>query len=205
MLIPIGLDDIYRGTSAQFAGGYLNEGIEIGTLAEVESLISTLRQTVVPFNQLIIDTNPGAPGHWLNEKAEPIRPSLRKLPANREVYDRLQWEHNHRPAADPKSRWKRIVAGHEDNSGYFDLQNWEFTPMGKRYVETTLDVLTGHLRRRWLNREWTASSGTVYASFNVERHVMNPFKVPADWSTSMAYDAGVDHPTAILWFTLSTK
>ncbi len=48
MLIPIGLDDIYRGTSAQFAGGYLNEGIEIGTLAEVESLISTLRQNSRP-------------------------------------------------------------------------------------------------------------------------------------------------------------
>jgi hypothetical protein len=33
--------------------------------------------------------------------------------------------------------------------------------------------------------------------------VIAPFEVPQDWPVWFGYDAGVDNPTAVLWFTLS--
>lgn len=200
VFLPIGLDDIYRNTSAEFSGGYLNEGIELPTLDSVQALLGSLREAKVPFNQLLIDTNPGHPGHWLNQRAEPVSKAIRKLPSNRAEYDKIQ-EHNRRPA--PEGKWKRIICGHEDNPGYFILKKWELTPLGKRYIKDTLEGLTGSLRRRWMFREWVAATGTVYANFDEERHAIKPFKVPSDWPIYWGYDAGMDHPTAILWFTVS--
>lgn len=195
--VPIGLDDINRSQSQEFAGGYLNEGIEIETEDEVQALIGTLRETTVPFNQLIIDTNPGPPGHFLNKKSEDVSKSLRKLPENREEYDRIQ-EHNQAQSVDPLNRWKRIICGHEDNPGYFDVKAWTLTDMGKRYVEETLEGYTGTMRKRYLLRLWASAEGSVFPEFDEDRHVIKPFNIPPTWPCVLGKDPGRDHPDVTL-------
>jgi hypothetical protein len=198
--IPVGLDDIQRGTSAEGAGGYLAEAIELDRPDQALALAGMLRQPGVPFHQIIVDANPGAPGHWLNQIAESIDPKLRRVETQAD-YLRLQ-EYNQTPAVDPLSRWKRIVAKIQDNPHYFDVGAWKYTDAGESYLKT-LGVLKGHLRRRWIDGDWISAEGSVYPEFDEHRHVMTPFRIPKEWPQYVGLDPGYDHPCAILWFAVA--
>lgn len=196
VFIPVGLDDQQRSQSAEFAWIYVAEGVEIDTENDVAALAGALRQAGVPFHQCIIDCNPGAPGHWLNKKAEDV-PNLLRHVHSREDYDRLQ-EHNQRPANDPLRRWKRLITKHQDNPYYFDVERWEWTKPGEDYVKTTLGTLVGHLKLRWVDGFWKAAEGTVFPEFDDEIHVIKPIAIPDTWPCWWFHDAGYDHPAANL-------
>lgn len=200
-LIPVGLDDIYRSTSAEFAGGYLNEGIEISTQREVESLIGSLRQEGCDVNQLFIDANPGPPNHWLNRKAEDVPADVRALPKIKADYDQIQaW--NRKPAKDPVNRWKRIICGWEDNPGYWDADRWCWRPKGENYVQG-LSGLSGAMRRQWYGREWCMAEGSVFPMFDERVHVVDDFEPPADWPWFIGWDPGFAHKAGIPWITIA--
>lgn len=204
VLLPMGLDDLARGQSLETAGIYVAEGVEITSADTVLSLAGSMRQAVssssphTVLHQCIVDGNPGPPGHWLNQIAEPIDGRLRRV-RDRADYDRLR-QHNAAPA--PDGKWKRIVTRHMDNPGYFDLRQWRWTDQGRAYMDT-LRHLRGHLRRRWLDGDWVAAEGTVFPEFDDRRHVIRPFDVPIDWPHYVGVDPGYDHPCAILWFAVA--
>lgn len=198
--IPIGLDDVNRGTSAGFAGGYLNEGIELPRREQAEALLGTLREATVPFHQLIIDFNPGAPNHWINKACEPVPEYLQSLPNNRAEYDRVQ-AFNQAPAR--HGFYKRLLSSHQDNPGYFNLPAWAYTTLGNEYVHKILGRLSGHLRQRWLNRVWAAAEGVVFKQFNAATHTITPFDLPRNWPCVLSYDPGYDHPAAIVVTAIS--
>ena len=64
-----GLDNPTRLYSAQFDWIYVQEATEL-TLDEWERLGRALRNHKMPFQFLIADCNPDAPGHWLNQRCE---------------------------------------------------------------------------------------------------------------------------------------
>lgn len=202
-IIPIGLDDIQRSTSLELAGGYLAEAVELGNSDDALALAGCLRQTIPypgGFHQLVVDTNPGPPGHWLNEIAEPVSDSLR-LVRTREDYKRLQ-AHNRAPVRIP-GRWKRIVARHQDNPAYFDTKAWEWTEQGKAYL-ATLQFLASHLKARWLDGLWKAATGNVFPEFG-ERNVCVPFPAgwPSSWPCWVFLDTGYDHPCGMGFYGLT--
>lgn len=203
VVIPVGLDDIQRGTSAEGAGGYLAEGIELDRLDQITALAGMMRQPGVDFHQIMVDANPGPPAHFLNQVAEPIPTALRTV-NTREDYARLQ-EYNQRPATNPLRKWKRIVCKIQDNPHYFDVDKWELTDAGKKYMRS-LGTLTGHLHTRWVLGMWKAAEGSVYPNFDdtVETgNVWRTFEIPHDWPLIFGTDPGVNHPWANLWFTIS--
>lgn len=193
-IIPIGMDDYQRSQSVELAGAYVAEGVEIPQRMDVEALAGAMRQAGVPFHQCLIDCNPGPPGHWLNQAAEPVPKHWRRVTCLAD-YQRLL-DHARRPP--PAGFWKRIVTRHQDNPGYFDAQKWDWTEAGRKYLDT-LGNLTGHLRRRWLDGDWVSAEGTVYPEFDEDKHVVDPFPIPQTWPHFLFYDPGYDHPTAILW------
>jgi hypothetical protein len=65
-------------------------------------------------------------------------------------------------------------------------------------VTETLEGLTGHKRNRWLDGLWKSAAGSVYPEFDEDKHVIKAFAIPRDWPCVLAYDAGYDHPTAIV-------
>lgn len=199
-LIPMGLDDPQRTQSAEFAGIYVAEAVELSKLEDVTALAGSMRQDVpgLPYHQCIVDCNPGAPGHWLNQKAEDVPAGLRRV---RTVEDYRRVLAFNRAAPQP-GRWKRMVTRHQDNPGYFNVRPWDWTARGRAYLET-LEHLSGHLRWRWLDGDWVAAEGTVYPEFDADRHVVTPFNVPSDWPHFVGLDPGYDHPCAILWFALA--
>lgn len=196
VLVPVGLDDLQRSQSAEYAWIYVAEGVEIPTEDTVLSLAGSLRQAGIQGHQCIVDCNPGPPGHWLNQIAETIPTHRIETPGD---YRSLQ---RHNRAAPPPGRWKRIVTRHQDNPAYFSVPDWRWTPEGERYM-ATLSHLKGHLRRRWLDGEWVSAEGTVFPEFSASRHVMAPFAVPPDWPIFVGLDPGYDHPCAILWLAMA--
>lgn len=54
--------------SAEYDTVAVFEAIETDE-GDVEQLFRTLRNGKMPYSQVIMDTNPGAPGHWLNQRA----------------------------------------------------------------------------------------------------------------------------------------
>lgn len=63
-----GLDKPSKIMSTEFDGAYVQEAIEL-TEADWESITTRLRNGVMPFQQLIADTNPDTPTHWLRLRA----------------------------------------------------------------------------------------------------------------------------------------
>ena len=197
VLIPMGLDDPNRTTSAEFFCIYLAEAVEVATRELAEAVSGSLRQGGMPYHQLILDCNPSAPGHWLNRAMEPVENGLRAVDSVAD-YKRVL-AHNSRPA---DGGWKRVLTGHRDNPAYFDVSAWEYTKEGLAYLET-LGNLSGHLRRRWLRGEWVSAEGSVFPEFSESEHVVDGLEVPEDWPMYVGYDPGYDHPSAVLWVAVA--
>jgi PBSX family phage terminase large subunit len=64
-----GLDNPNRILSTEFDLVYVAEALEL-TLDDWEKLASRLRHNVLPYQQLLGDTNPGAPSHWLKARCD---------------------------------------------------------------------------------------------------------------------------------------
>lgn len=67
-LVVRGLDNSESVMSSEYDLIYVAESTEI-ILEDWERLLTRLRNHKVPYQQAIADCNPGAPGHWLNQRA----------------------------------------------------------------------------------------------------------------------------------------
>ena len=68
-IIVGGLDNPTRIMSTEYDIIFVQEAIELAE-DDWESLTTRLRNNVVPFQSLIADTNPGAPGHWIKQRCD---------------------------------------------------------------------------------------------------------------------------------------
>lgn len=85
-IIVAGIDKPGKVMSTEFDTIYVQEAIDL-TLEDWESLSSRLRNGVIPYQQLIGDTNPGPPSHWLKRRAD--AGALRLIPCRHEDNPRI--------------------------------------------------------------------------------------------------------------------
>jgi len=85
-------------------------------------------------------------------------------------------------------RMRRLKSRHEDN------------PSVTEDFLAGLRALTGNRRARLYEGLWVSAEGSVFPSFQESKHVCDPFEVPRSWPFTIGYDAGFDHPCAVLWF-----
>lgn len=64
-----GLDKPTKIMSSEYDMIFVQEAIEL-TVTDWENLTTRLRYGRMPYQQLLADTNPGAPTHWLNQRCE---------------------------------------------------------------------------------------------------------------------------------------
>jgi PBSX family phage terminase large subunit len=94
-----GMDDITKVMSTEYDLVYVQEAIEL-TEDDWEKLDTRLRSFVVPYQQIIADTNPDAPQHWLKLRCD--RGATRMVECRHEdnpvLYDnaRGEWTENGR-------------------------------------------------------------------------------------------------------------
>jgi PBSX family phage terminase large subunit len=88
-VIVLGMNDKERIKSTEFDVIFVNEGTEL-SVDDYELLLSRMRNGTVPYQQMLIDTNPGAPHHWLNKRA------------SSDAMRRIKTTHEDNPAVTPE-------------------------------------------------------------------------------------------------------
>lgn len=56
--------------------------------------------------------------------------------------------------------------------------------------------------KKYIEGSWDALKGQVYPQFSYERHAIEPFPIPIEWTRFRAIDHGQVNPTCCLWFAI---
>lgn len=162
-VIVAGMDDPTKVMSSQYDWAYWNETIE-GRQEEWEAIKSRLRNFRVPYQQMLGDTNPGHPKHWLKQRQQDKR--LIMYPTN----------HKDNPVY-----WSRIKrAWTKKGEAYVN--------------GILRDGLTGNLRDRLYKGIWKAAEGLVYDMYDADIHVVARKDVPRHWPRYWIFDFGYVDP-----------
>ena len=95
---------------------------------------------------------------------------------------------------DPESRLTRtfIPAKLNDNPALLDND--------PNYVNRLRAVGAPELVRAWLDGDWTVIQGAFFPEFRPDRHVIEPFDIPEEWTRWRAADWGSAKPFSIGWY-----
>lgn len=170
-LIVNGLDKPDKVRSWEFSLAYINEASECNP-EDIEFVRSRLRYGKVPYHQLILDTNPDAPTHWLNERMNEGRTT------------RLLSRHEHNPRY-----WNAKENDWTDEGRDYVLGVLEGLT-GVRYARYRLGI--------WSASEGTVYED----SYDRSRNVVSPFKIPQEWSRFMSVDFGYTNPFVCQWYAM---
>ncbi len=160
-----GMDKATRIMSTEYDVIFAQEAIEF-TDEDWESANSRLRNGAMPYQQLLADTNPSAPLHWLKQRCDR---------GQTKIYFST---HEENP----------VYFDYDPASGLFAV-----TEQGAAYIER-LDALTGVRYYRLRKGLWVAAEGVIYEDWDEGAHVVDPFRIPDDWPRWWAVDFGFVNP-----------
>lgn len=166
-----GLDDSGKIMSAEYDVAAIFEATQV-TEADVEDLVTRLRNWKMPYQQLLMDCNPAEPTHWLNQRAIAGR-TARLLSRHRD--NPMLWDAS-------KSDWTEY--------GY------------NYVVERLEKGLTGVRRKRNLDGIWAAAEGQIYEEWDPAIHMVPRFDVPDDWHRYWVIDFGYVHAFVWNWYAV---
>ena len=177
-----GMNKPSRIMSTEYDMIYVQEAVEL-TPDDWEALTTRLRNGVMSFQQLIADTNPDRPTHWLAERCSSgatVQVESRHTD-NPRIYDDV----TDLPPAPGD------VESHE--------RRYRLSEFGAAYM-ARLDSLTGVRRLRLRDGKWVAAEGIIYEEYDPAVHLIPPFPIPADWARYWSVDFGYRHPFVLqMW------
>ncbi len=175
-----GMDKSTRIMSSEYDVVYVQEATEL-SLEDWEALNTRLRNGVVSFQQIIGDCNPSFRSHWLKLRADSgtTRMLLSKHTDNPRLYAALGVD-------EPKLKGDVVRGG----------VRYRLTEEGSTYM-ARLDALTGVIRSRLRDGEWSSAAGVIYDGFDPAIHVVPAFDIPEDWLRWWAIDFGYTNPLVI--------
>lgn len=170
-LIVNGLDKPEKVKSWDFDGALINEATECD-LEDAEFVRSRLRHGKTPYHQLIMDVNPGAPQHWLNQRM------------NEGITTRLLSRHEDNP------RYYDLKTNDWTEAG----REYIFGTLGG-----LTGVRLSRLRYGiWCAAEGTVYQD----SWDRARNVIAPFEIPHEWPRYLGIDFGFTHPFVCKWYAM---
>lgn len=83
---------------------------------------------------------------------------------------------------------------------YIPATVWDnpFLTFDEKYV-TMLATLPEHMRRQWLEGDWTVFENAAFPEFRLDTHVVEPFEIPDGWTRIRGADWGYASPHCVLW------
>lgn len=166
-----GLDRPNKLKSFECDGVYINEATEID-IDDLEIARMRLRKGVIPWQQIVMDVNPDAPTHWLNQRM------------NSGLTTRLLSRHEDNP------RYFDLRTNDWTEEG----RRYIFGILGG----LTGVRLARYRYGIWAAAEGTIYSD----SWDRKRNVIDPFPLPLEWPRYLAIDFGYTHPFVCLWAAL---
>lgn len=171
VLVVNGLDKRDKIKSWEFDIAYINEASECDE-EDIEYVRMRLRHGKTPYHQLIMDTNPDAPTHWLNVRM------------NNGITTRLVSRHEDNPRYYDAETKQWTAAG----------LDYIF-----HTLEGLTGVLYARYRLgKWVAAEGTVYED----SYDRARNVVNPFAIPKDWPRYMVIDFGYANPFVCKWYAV---
>lgn len=170
VLVVGGMDNASRVLSTEYDIIYVQEATELDQ-EDWETLLTRLRNYVLPYQQIIGDCNPGSETHWLLKRHQ-------------------------------MGNLSRLYSKHTDNPLLYDHKTGAWTQEGHDYLDK-LSKLTGHTKARLLEGKWASASGVVYPEFDSEKHIVEPFEIPAGWTRYIVIDFGFVNPFTAQWWAIS--
>lgn len=169
MIILAGLDRPARVRSLECDLVYINEATEC-TIDDIEFCRMRLRKGVIPWQQVIMDTNPDAPTHHLNQRM------------NSGTTIRILSRHEDNP------RYYDAQAQDWTEEG----RNYIFGILegltGVRYARYRLGL--------WSAAEGTVYED----AYDRARNVIKPFEIPLEWPRYLSIDFGYTNPFVCKWY-----
>lgn len=164
VIVVGGMDKSTRIMSSEYDVIFVQEAIEL-TENDWEALTTRLRNGKVSFQQIIADTNPDRPTHWLKKRVD------------RGITTVMESRHEDNPVL-----YDEVAPG-----------RFEMTPVGRDYL-AKLDGLTGVRYQRLRRGLWVAAEGIIYEEFDPAVHLVDPFPIPESWTRWWTVDFGFTHP-----------
>ena len=168
VMIVNGLDKPDKIKSWEFSLAYINEATEC-TEEDIEFVRSRLRQGKTPYHQLIMDVNPDAPTHWLNQRM------------NEGTTTRLLSRHEDNP------RFYDTATQNWTEEGYNYIEGVLGGLTGVRLARLRYGI--------WA----AASGTIYEDAWDRARNVVDPFPIPPEYPRYLGVDFGYIHPFVCLW------
>jgi len=166
-----GLDRPGRLKSFECDGVYINEATEC-EIDHLEYARMRLRKGTMPYQQIIMDTNPDAPTHWLNERM------------NSGLTTRLVSRHEDNP------RYFDLATNDWTEEG----RRYIFGILGG----LTGVRLARYRYGLWAAAEGTVYQDV----WNRAKNVIDPFRIPWSWPRYLVIDFGYSHPFVCKWYAI---
>jgi hypothetical protein len=140
-------------------------------------------------------TNPGNSGHWWVKKMfiDPAPPGQPFWATDIETGETLTYPKGHDKEGQPLFKRRFIPATLKDNPYLYS--NGDYEAMLLSLPETQ--------RRQLLYGDWDIAEGAAFPEFNRHVHVVEPYRIPADWARFRACDYGYGSWSAVLWFAVA--
>lgn len=204
-IVIAGLDEPAKAFGTSWGLVVVEEAIEVsmdafelfGRASRDPKLRRTGKIRSFPYHQRIAITNPGPPKHWLNIRATIAPENIRRIKS----FQELTYLHSFNSSVQ-HGQMRRLMAAHQDNPVFFDVDRWRWTDEGEQYI-ASLSRMTGHRRARMLEGRWVAQEGVVFPEFNEAVHKIPSFSPPYSWPWYVGWDPGFAHPTGIPWITVA--
>lgn len=169
MIILTGLDRPSRVKSLEVDLVYINEATECET-EDIEFCRMRLRKGILPFQQVIMDTNPDAPTHHLNQRMQA------------EITTRILSRHEDNPRYWDNKKQEWTEEGKQYVLGILEGLT------GVRYARYRLGL--------WAAAEGTVYED----AFDRAKNVIEPFPIPKDWPRYLSIDFGYSNPFVCKWY-----
>lgn len=174
-MIVNGLDKPEKVMSSEFEWAYINEAIEC-ELDDIEFVRIRLRPRTngpnVPYRQLIMDVNPDAPEHWLNQRM------------NEGITTRLTSRHQDNPRYWDVKTQDWTEEGREYIFGILEGLT------GVRRARFLYGL--------WV----AAEGSVYEDSWDRRRNVIDSFPIPKEWPRYMVVDFGFTNPFCCKWYAM---
>lgn len=97
----------------------------------------------------------------------------------------------------------QVVRNKEMEMLIVEVDSAENPYLSKKGMQRSIALLDDEDKLARQSGKFVEMSGLVYKSFDINKHVIEPFVPPADWDWYMSIDHGWNNPTAILWHAVS--
>jgi len=175
-----GMDKPTKIMSSEYDMIYVQEAIEL-SVTDWEMLTTRKRNGRMRMQQIIADTNPERPEHWLKQRCDTGQCTL------------IESRHTDNPVYYTEIPLDALrQAGDVEAYGVL----YRLTERGMAYLGPggVLDGLTGPRRARLKDGKWVGAEGVVFEEYDSAVHLIDRFPIPAEWPRYWSIDFGFTHP-----------